>query len=124
METVKIENKEYPVKFGMAVIRAFAKLKGYKTLDDFEKWYTGADPSSLAMIDDITDLLLLGIRRGCRKDNIECNIEADDLLDLMQDDEAEFVKLRHILEASISGEPEAPPAHKKSSSKKTVTKKK
>lgn len=122
METIKIDGSKYPVKFGLSVIRAFARAKGFSTLDAFEGWYTKADDKNLEMLDDIATLLLLGIERGCKKDGIECDIDGDDILDLIQSDPAEFVKLQTILQNSI--ETEAEPAKKKTGTNNQPAKKK
>jgi hypothetical protein len=104
MDTIKIDGTAYPVKFGLSVIRAFARNKGFISLDEFEDWYTKAADNNLEMLDDIATLLLLGIKRGCKKDGIECGIDTDDILDLMQGDPAEFAKLQTILQNSVESE--------------------
>ena len=122
MDTIKIDGTAYPVKFGLSVIRAFARNKGFISLDEFEDWYTKAADNNLEMLDDIATLLLLGIKRGCKKDGIECGIDTDDILDLMQGDPAEFAKLQTIFKIQLKARPTKhnqtpkpkPPAMKKS----------
>jgi len=118
MDYIKISGSKYPVKFGLSVIRRFAAQKGFTTLDEFEKWYTTANEKSLGMLDDIAVLILLGIKRGCQIDKIECDITTDDLLDLIQEDPEEFLKLQSILQISVVGEVDTTVQHPKTQRKK------
>lgn len=102
--TVKILGNDYPVKFGLSVVKKFAVHKGFKSLDEFEEWYTKVDPKSLEILDDVAVLYLMGIQRGCKKEKVECDIDADDILDMVQEDPDEFGKLQEILQDAIVSE--------------------
>lgn len=104
MELIKINKKEYPVKFGLSVIRRFAAAHKIKTLNDFERWFTKLDQNSFETIDQLIELILLGFKRGCKSINQECDLTSDDILDLTMEDPKEYEKLLNALSTSIAGD--------------------
>lgn len=102
MQTVKINKKDYPVKFGFSLVKNFALKLGYKTIEEFDKWAKKLENIDFQTLDEVSELILLGIKRGCQKQKIECDLEKDDITDLMGEDHETFFKLIEIFSASMS----------------------
>lgn len=104
MDTIKIDKKEYPVKFGLSVIKRFAEKRGMKSLDEFDEWYRSIDQKGLDTLDYFAELMLMGIQRGCKKENVSFDLDVDDILDLASDDPKIFSDLMAIFTNSVNPE--------------------
>jgi len=101
MATIKINKVNYPVKFGLSTIKNFGIDNGMKSVNDFEAWYQKIDSGNLEIIEQMCGLLLLGIQRGCQMEKQECDLTADDILDLVLEAPDTFTELTNILSLSL-----------------------
>lgn len=109
MNYIKIEGKDHPVKFGLSTIQKFAVKNGMKSAEAFDAWYTEIQKNGLEAIGDVAELLKLGFDRGAAKEGKPSTITADDIMDLVLEDPAQFTALQKVLESSLkSNIPEAP----------------
>ena len=102
METVKINGKQYPVKFGLGQFKRFADKKGIKNIEDFDKWLSKLNDGSFDGLEGAADLLLMGLQRGCQKQKIECDLDVEDVMDLTLDEPKALNDLMEILKTSMS----------------------
>lgn len=118
MEKVKISGKVYPVLFGLSTVKNFAVAKGMETVNDFEAWYEKASTGNLSIMGDMSELLLLGIKRGCQKNGTECDLDADDILDLVTNEPEAFSTLSSIMGKFMQTEAPGKPSEGKGPKKK------
>jgi len=124
MNSVEINGKKYPVKFGLSSVKKFALKKGLKTLPEFEKWLEKLNDGSFEGVEGIGDLLFIGIERGCAKHGVDCDIDADDIIDLTMEDSEAFNQIMEIFQVSISVEGDPSKNLKTLGNKPRATKKK
>ncbi|MBT4837922.1 MAG: hypothetical protein HON94_11315 [Methylococcales bacterium] len=101
MNEVIINGKKYPVKFGLSRIKSFALSKNLKTIEQFDKWVAKLSDGSFESIQNMGELLLTGIQRGCQKSDIDCDVDVDDVIDMAFENADEFGKLTTILKLSM-----------------------
>lgn len=101
MDSIQINNVQYPVKYGLSVVRRFAEQKGFTGLEQFEAWYQTITQGKPEGIKEMAELLLMGIQRGCQKEKTVCDLDVDDIIDLMLEDKAAFNGLVLLLSKSM-----------------------
>jgi hypothetical protein len=90
MTFIEIEKVRYPVSFGLNAIRLFCQERNI----DMPEFYVfvehiGNKQNEEFGLDDleaISTLALSAIREGCRKEKQECDLEMEDVFNLMSDD--------------------------------------
>jgi len=102
MQTIKINNIEYPIRFGLSIIKRFSLSQGWATVNEFDEWVSKANYNAFDTIDKFAQLFLIAIKRASEIENIECNLVSDDILDMIFETPNEFSKMQKILEDSMA----------------------
>lgn len=89
-DTIKIEGKQYPIKFGNGCIKRFC-LNHEPPFDDLNKFYdifTKVDFKKLTLknFDEIALIIHSAIESGCALKGVECTLTFDQLYELLGDD--------------------------------------
>ena len=86
MRTIEINKKKYPIKFGLVALKYFAKEKKIVHINKIESFFSKIDYSDLTFenIDDLSLLILCGLRNGARVEKSELDLTADDIMDLFE----------------------------------------
>lgn len=94
MTKVIINGKDYPVSFGLNAIRLYCQNKGcdmpdfYKFVEEISKKAEKDDPAAFTLDDfeAVAILTLSAIQEGCRKEKQDCNLEMEDVFNVLTDD--------------------------------------
>ncbi len=101
MEKIKINGKNYPVKFGLSNIRRWAVANGMASINEFEGWLTGLNDGNFESLGQMASLFHNGLERGAAKSGTELDLDEDDLLDMAVSSPEIFEKLMLILVGSV-----------------------
>ena len=94
-QPVKINGKDYPVKYGFAALRKFSDVTG-TTLQQLDKLAT-----EMTMTQAIA-LVYAGLCDGHRVTNQEFDMNLDDVADLMDEDSEAMTKVLDVFALSMS----------------------
>lgn len=118
MQQIDIRGTIYPVHFGLSAVKNFAVSNGMTTVDDLMAFIAGLDQLKISDLDLISKLLLEGIRRGCKLAGEECDLDADDILDMTTESPETFQALMTaLIESFQRSEPQKTPAKGKKKAK-------
>lgn len=96
---VEIADKKYPIKFGINALRKYG-IKTNTSLSDLDK--LGADMK----LDQALTLILCGIEDGYRASKQNCEIDIDDLADLIDEDFEAIERCMSVLIDHMGGRKE------------------
>ena len=67
METIRVNDKEYPIKFGYGALRKFAHSKGISEVNKVDEIFAGInfDNMTFEQVDDIGELIFCAVEIGC-----------------------------------------------------------
>ena len=86
---IEINGKKYPVYFGMRQVMAFSQI---------------VDPDTGGIdYDKYLEFMHSGIKRGCSRDNVKCDLTLEDLEAAIDEDPALFDALRETYDNSKVG---------------------
>jgi hypothetical protein len=101
MKEIEINGISYPVHFGLSTIKNFAIANGMKTIEQFEEFANTLTDGDLESLSKLSQLLLSGIQRGCELKAVECDLDADAVLDLSLEAPDTFQELTGMLMKSF-----------------------
>lgn len=100
MEHITINNKEFPVKFGLNAMRLYCREHKIE-LDEITAKMNKINLKKIKLddIDFMAELILFSIKNGLRKEGNPTNhgLTIDDFYDLMESDEKTLNKLFDVL---------------------------
>lgn len=114
MESGQLISKEYAVHFGLAAIVKTGRELGYKSINELEKMFNGMAVGDLISLSDAAHLMKAGLDRGCDKAGLSNDLSADDLLDMVSENQSVWQELTEELISSFqTGEAAKPETKKK-----------
>lgn len=97
---IEIKGKKYPVYYGMAALSEFLKLQGIAMKDL-------SNLTDNLSLDAIINIVLVGMKHGHRRADVEFKLSHDDVADLIDQDFGIFEKCMHLFtEAMPKGDAE------------------
>ena len=102
MATITINNKQYPITFSLASVRAFCREKGIDYLNEFSELFNKKDLENptIEVLDNICLLILCGIKEGCRKEQIKAELEIEDIFNAFGDNPDIFIQALELFAES------------------------
>jgi len=89
-DTIKIDGKDFPIKFGNGCIKRFCMnhVPPFEDLGEFYNIFSNIDTSNLTLksFDDISLIIYSAIQSGCDLKGVECSLTYDQLYELLGDD--------------------------------------
>lgn len=80
MQTIKLKDKEYPIRFDFNTLRAFGKLTGINKLSELQNL------GDQITLDQTLTLIFCGIKEGCRRENIAFDFTIEQVADYLADE--------------------------------------
>lgn len=102
-QEIKIEGKIYPVHPGMSTWRMFCVEMNYETFNEATDLFSKmGNEIGIKLLDGISNLILCGIKEGCRKAKKEIpELSANDIIDLLDDDQEELMRVMEAMAESL-----------------------
>ena len=100
---VEINGKQYCPRFTFNTIAKFCEQKDID-LPEFNKRFMGISDNQLASFKDLALFFLIAFEEGARKQNTECDITIDDIMDWYSEDSEKIASLLRLYTKSEGDE--------------------
>jgi hypothetical protein len=92
---VEINGKQYYPRFTFNTIAKFCEAKEID-LPEFNKRFMGISDNQLASFKDLALFFLIAFQEGARKENAECDISIDDIMEWYSEDPEKIAELLRL----------------------------